>query len=52
MEEFILNSNSGLIANTIEECKSILFNWLREKEKGKSILMNRNLDFGNKYNMT
>ena len=49
MEEFILNTNSGLIANTIEECKSILFNWLREKEKGKSILMNRNLDFGNKY---
>lgn len=49
MEEFILNSNSGLIANTIEECKSILFNWLREKEKGKSILMNRNLDFGENY---
>ncbi|TNF49265.1 MAG: glycosyltransferase [Bacteroidetes bacterium] len=49
MEEFVLKTNSGLVANTVEECEAILNQWIAMKQKGEPILFERNIKEGEKY---
>ncbi|MDX1447040.1 hypothetical protein [Lishizhenia sp.] len=44
MEEFIQKTNSGYIANTVEECKQILQELLEKKKRGESIALERNME--------
>ena len=49
MEEFVLKTNSGFVANTVEECEAILRECLAKKQNGEIILFERNLVEGEKY---
>lgn len=44
MEEFIRKTNSGYIANTVEECTEILQTLLDKKKAGESIALDRNME--------
>lgn len=44
MGEFIRKTNSGYIANTVEECKQILKELLDKKQRGESIAFERNME--------
>ncbi len=49
MEEFIVKTNSGFVANTQEECMTILLECIEKKERGETIQFERNLKEGAKY---
>ena len=49
MEEFILKSNTGFIANTEEECKNILLNFIAQKKQGKTIQLKKNTAYGDQF---
>ncbi|SFT66575.1 hypothetical protein SAMN05216474_1645 [Lishizhenia tianjinensis] len=42
MEEFIRKTNSGYIANSVDECKAILEELIAKKKRGESIQLERN----------
>lgn len=44
MEEFITKTNSGYIANTVEECTILLEELLAKKQRGESISLERNME--------
>lgn len=44
MEEFIRKTNSGYVANTVEECTEILQTLLDKKKAGESIALDRNME--------
>ena len=44
MEEFITKTNSGYIANTVEECTILLEELLAKKQRGESIALERNME--------
>ncbi len=49
MEDFILKTNSGFIANTEEECKEVLLRLIEQKKEGKSIQLERNTEYGEQF---
>ncbi len=49
LEEFIQKSNSGFIANTVEECEKLLIEFIKSKERGESISLERNMEYGKQF---
>jgi glycosyltransferase involved in cell wall biosynthesis len=49
MEQFIKETGSGFIANTVEECQVILYRLINVKERNESLHLKRNIEAGNKY---
>jgi glycosyltransferase involved in cell wall biosynthesis len=49
MDEFVKNTNSGFIANSIDECKSLLVDLIEKKKKNLQITCDRNLEFGQQF---
>ena len=49
MEEFITITNCGVVANDINECESVLSNWIEKKKNAGEITFDRNIEKGSFY---
>jgi glycosyltransferase involved in cell wall biosynthesis len=49
IESFVSSTNSGVAANSVEECKVILVDWVQRKINGETILFKRNQEEQLKY---
>ena len=49
MESFVNDTNSGFVANSEDDCQTVLLKCIRQKEENRSVTLERNIEFGNRY---